>query len=89
MPVMHGGECVGSVRESGLMRVVIEEPARLERAVETVMDAPYPVVDGSADTDEVSGLLRTNGAVLVRTQGTIEGIVTRYDAVRALTLGRG
>lgn len=89
LPVMHGGECVGSVRESGLMRVVIEEPARLERAVETVMDAPYPVVDGSADTDEVSGLLRTNGAVLVRTQGTIEGIVTRYDAVRALTLGRG
>lgn len=89
LPVMNDGECVGSVRESGLMRAVLEEPGRLERPVEDVMEAPYPVVDAGADTDEVSRLLRSNAAVLVRTQGRIEGIVTRYDAVRALAQGRG
>jgi cystathionine beta-synthase len=89
LPVMRGGTCVGSVRESGLMRAVLEDPEILERPVEAVMEAPYPMVDGAADADDISRLLRSNAAVLVRGNGDVEGILTRFDAVRALTHDRG
>jgi cystathionine beta-synthase len=87
LPVMKDGECVGSVRESGLMRAVIEDPTLLERSVETVMGAPYPVVDATTDSEEVSRLLRSNAAVLVRVDSRISSILTRFDAVRTLTQG--
>ncbi|MEK9502380.1 pyridoxal-phosphate dependent enzyme [Gaopeijia maritima] len=89
LPVLREGSCVGSVRESGLMRAVLEDPALLQRPVEAVMEGPWPVVSAAADADEVSRLLRTNAAVLIGGADGFEGIVTRYDAVGALTRGRG
>jgi cystathionine beta-synthase len=88
LPVFRDGACVGSVRESGLMRAVLEDPGLLERSVESVMEAPYPVVTPAADAEDVTRLLRSNPAVLVGTEGNLHGIVTRYDAVRALTRSR-
>jgi cystathionine beta-synthase len=88
LPVVQDGECVGSLREAELMGVVLADPALLDRAVEGVMDVPFPVVEGHADGQEVTRLLRQNHAVLVRHAGAIAGIVTRYDVVKALTQGR-
>lgn len=89
LPVIRDGACVGSVRESGLMRAVLEDPGLLDRTVDTAMEAPYPVVSAAADVEDVTRLLRSNAAVLVGAEGAISGIVTRYDAVRALTQVRG
>jgi cystathionine beta-synthase len=89
LPIIREGACVGSVRESGLMRAVLEDPSLLDRTVDTVMEAPYPVVSPAADVEEVTRLLRSNAAVLVGADGALTGIVTRYDAVRALTQVRG
>ncbi len=86
LPVVSGGECVGSVAESEIMARVIEEPELLERPVESVMGPPYPVVDAHMDADEVTRLLqRGNDACLVREGGTLAGIVTRFDIVKTLT----
>jgi len=86
LPVVRDGECVGSLAEGDLMARVIARPELLDASVESVMDAPYPVVDGLVDADEVTRLLqRGNAACLVRENGALEGIVTRYDVVRALT----
>ena len=49
LPVMLDGDCVGSLSEERLMARVIESPALLDKAVESVMDAPYPVVDAHID----------------------------------------
>ena len=86
LPVMKDGECIGSLTESRLMAEVIEDPEILDRPVETVMHAPFPVLDGAVAADRVRPLLtRRNAAVLVREGGDIVGIITRYDVVRALT----
>ena len=54
------------------------------------MGAPYPVLDGHVDADEVTHLLqRGNDACLVREDGVLHGIVTRYDVVRTLTGAAG
>lgn len=89
LPVLRDGSCVGSVRESGLMRAVLEDPALLERPVDTIMEGPWPVVSPAADADDVTRLLRNNVAVLIAANDSFEGIVTRHDAVGALTRPRG
>jgi len=86
LPVLLDGECVGSVSEGDLMAEVIADPTLLDRPVEAVMVAPFPVVDSDASAEEATRLLsRQNAAVLVRDEGRIGGIVTRYDVVRSLT----
>ncbi len=86
LPVILEGECVGSVTEAELMARVIEGPAILEAPLEEVMEPPFPVVDGHTPAEHLTRLLsRTNAAVLVRENGEISGIVTRFDLVRMLT----
>jgi cystathionine beta-synthase len=86
LPVVKDGECVGSVSESELMGRVIENPGLLDRPVESVMEPPYPVVDGHLDIEQATRLLsRKNAACLVREDGRLAGIVTRYDVVRTFT----
>jgi cystathionine beta-synthase len=90
LPVVLDGECVGSVAESDLMSRVIEDPSILDHAVESLMGAPYPVLEGHVDADELTHLLqRGNDACLVREGGALQGIVTRYDVVRTLTGAAG
>jgi len=90
LPVVLDGECVGSVAESDLMSRVIADPSVLDQPVESLMGAPYPVLEGHVDADEVTHLLqRGNDACLVRQDGALHGIVTRYDVVRTLTGAAG
>ena len=86
LPIVLEGECVGSVTETRLMAQVIEDPSLLDVPVETVMGSPFPVVDAYVDAQEVRHLLtRENAACLVRENGSLSGIITRYDVIRALT----
>lgn len=86
LPVVRGGECIGSITEAKLMAQVIDDPELLDKPVEAVMGAPFPVLEGNVDSDRLRHLLaRDNAACLVRDNGGLVGIITRYDVVRALT----
>ena len=90
LPVILDGECVGSLNDGELMSSVIEDPELLDRPVESIMDAPFPVVDSHMDAEGAAQLLtRKNSAVLVRNDGEIDGILTRYDLIRDLTGASG
>jgi cystathionine beta-synthase len=86
LPVCDGDVCVGSVPEAALMARIIEDQAALDQPVESIMEPAFPVVDGTLPMSRVSRLLtRQCPAVLVRTDGVLRGIITRYDVVRYLT----
>ena len=90
LPVILDGECVGSLHDGEMMSSVIEDPGLLDRPVESIMDAPFPVVDSHMDAEGAAQLLtRKNSAVLVREDGEIGGILTRYDLIRDLTGANG
>jgi len=90
LPVLLQGECVGSVAESDLMAGVLDDASLLDRSAETAMGSPYPVVEAHVDEAEVTRLLTHRApAVLIREDGRISGIVTRFDVVRDLTQTRG
>ena len=85
LPVVVDGECVGSVSERRLMGAVLADRAVLGADVGSVMGRPYPVLDERADGEAATRLL-TGGAqaVLIRSGGRLDGILTRHDLVRSL-----
>jgi cystathionine beta-synthase len=86
LPVIAEGDCVGHLSEATLMARVLEDASVLEKSVQHLMEAPLPVVDAHVDLPAITGLLnRQNSAVLVRRDGVLAGIVTRYDVVRYVT----
>ncbi|MGH7471444.1 MAG: pyridoxal-phosphate dependent enzyme [Longimicrobiales bacterium] len=86
LPICDRETCVGSVSEGTLMARIIESPTVLEQAVESLMDAPFPVVELGTPMTGIGRLLtRQNAAVLVRDNGHLAAIVTRYDMVTYLT----
>jgi cystathionine beta-synthase len=85
LPVLDGGDGVGAVSEQALMGRAIEDPKVLDRAVREVMDPPFPVVDSHSPLDRLAALLsRETPAALVRRDGEVVGIVTRYDLLHQL-----
>lgn len=83
LPVMDGPNCVGSVSDWSLSQKSLENPKLLDVTVSEVMDSPFPVVAGDQPVDSVVKLLsKSNPAVLVRENGTVQGIVTRSDMLR-------
>lgn len=86
LPVLEHGENVGAVTEETLMARVIEDPAILDSAVAEFMGDPFPEIEGDSPLDAVARLLtRQTPAVVVRENGALTGIITRYDMVRQLT----
>lgn len=82
LPVVDGGESVGSVGES-LMARVLEDARLLDRPVAEVMAAPFPVVDAHVPLDRLVRMLsKETPAALVRDEGRLVGIVNRYDVLR-------
>jgi cystathionine beta-synthase len=85
LPVMEGSVCVGSVAESQLTTRSLSNAKVLDQAVVDVMDAPFPVVDVDQPVEQVAKLLsKANRAVLVKKEGVVQGIVTRFDVLEFL-----
>ena len=85
LPVIDGTEGVGAVSEQALMARALEDATTLDRPVAEVMDAPFPVVDPDYPVARLGALLsRETPAALVRREGKIAGIVTRYDLLHQL-----
>jgi len=80
LPVMEGQNCVGSVSDWSLSQKGLENPKLLDATVSEVMESPFPMVASDQPVDSVVKLLsKANPAVLVRNNGTVQGIVTRSD----------
>ncbi|MEP6509328.1 MAG: pyridoxal-phosphate dependent enzyme [Gemmatimonadales bacterium] len=80
LPVMEDQNCVGSVSDWSLSQKSLENPKLLDSTVSEVMESPFPTISGEQPVENVVKLLsKSNPAVLVRSNGTIRGIVTRSD----------
>jgi cystathionine beta-synthase len=85
LPVLDGGDGVGAVSEQALMARAIGQAKVLDSPVREVMDPPFPVVDSESPIAQLATLLsRTTPAALVRRDGSVIGIVTRYDLLHQL-----
>ncbi len=85
IPVVEDGESVGGLIEGTLMTRALSQPALLDRPVREVMEAPFPEVDASTPTERIGSMLtRESPAALVRKDGRLIGIVSRYDVLQQM-----
>jgi cystathionine beta-synthase len=85
IPVVEEGRSVGGLVEATLMTKALAQPALLDRPVREVMESPFPEVDATFSTDRLGGMLtRESPAALVRKDGKLIGIVSRYDVLQQL-----
>jgi cystathionine beta-synthase len=85
LPVMDGPNCVGSVSDWSLSAKSLDDTKLLDATVGQVMDGPFPIVDIDQPVDGVAKLLsKSNPAVLVRSNGHVQAIVTRSDMLNYL-----
>ena len=85
IPVVEDGRSVGGLVEGTLMTRALAQPSLLDRPVREVMEAPFPEVEANCPTDRLGGMLtRESPAALVRKDGKLIGIVSRYDVLQQL-----
>jgi cystathionine beta-synthase len=85
IPVVEDGRSVGGLVEGSLMTKALAQPSLLDRPVREVMEPPFPEVDAGFSTDRLGVMLtRESPAALVRKDGKLIGIVSRYDVLQQL-----
>jgi cystathionine beta-synthase len=83
LPVFRGSEVVGTIYDSDLLKTVLQDSSALDRPVESVMAEPLPVIPADQPLEQVTRLLaQRNPAVLVRENGAVVGILTRFDMLQ-------
>ena len=84
-PVVEDETCLGALVDGPLMQQALAQPALLDRPVREVMDGPLPVVEASLPSDRLAPMLtRESPAALVRKDGKLVGIVSRFDVLEQL-----
>jgi cystathionine beta-synthase len=85
IPVMNGEGIVGAVSEGGLFQKIFSNAEIKSATVESVMEAPYPVVSFDTPMERLGGLItKDNGAVLAKDESGNYHIVTKYDVIQSL-----
>jgi cystathionine beta-synthase len=85
IPVVDDGHSVGGLIEGSLMAKALAQPSLLDRPVREVMDPPFPEVEAGSPMDRIGAMLtRESPAALVRKDGKLVGIVSRYDILQQL-----
>ncbi len=86
MPVMDNGTVVGSVTESAVLSYLLENPLNnTEKSIESVMQAPFPVVDADISSSQLSKYIgKKDSAILVKDKAGAFHILTQYDIIQAM-----
>jgi cystathionine beta-synthase len=83
IPVFRGQELAGTLYDSDILRAALADPTALDKPVDRWMAEPLPVVASEEPLERVTRLLAArNPAVLVRENGTVVGILTRFDMLQ-------
>ncbi len=88
LPVFRGGEVVGTLEEGDVLKSALADPSSLERPLDAIMRPPLPVVSADEPADVVTRLMASrNAAVLVKRDGAVTGILTRFDMLQFIAGG--
>src|SRR5215831_3335688 len=85
VPVIEGGEVVGSISEARILEILVLDPNAKMKPVAEYMERPFPVVSGDVSLTEVAQRMNHDTpAILVKLQGAFD-IITKSDLIFFLT----
>ncbi len=86
IPVTDGKQFVGSIKESNLLKRLIEDPDSKDKKVGDIMDSPMPFVAYDNTIDVLSSVINNDHqAILVRDEYNQVHIITQQDLLMEMT----
>ncbi len=86
IPVTKNGEFVGSLDDSHVYQLLVDNPELRDASISSVMQNAFPIVKTSTTLEDVSKLINKNThAVLVAMPNGGHHIITRYDIISSLS----
>jgi cystathionine beta-synthase len=85
IPVMKDGQFVGSIDDSHLYQLLVDDPSLKDAPISTIMNPAFPVVQQNTSVEELCKLISKHvPAVLVELGNGKFHIVSRYDVIAAM-----
>ena len=89
IPVIEGGEVVGSLSETRILDILDSDPVAKHKPVAEYMERPFPVMSEDASIEEIAhNIDHSTTAILVR-RTTGFDIITKSDLIFFLTQQNG
>src|SRR5262249_46462 len=89
VPVIEGGEVVGSISETRILDILVSDPIAKSKPVAEYMEKPFPVITEDASVEEIAhNIDHQTPAILVK-GGTSFDIITKSDLIFFLTKQKG
>lgn len=86
LPVIRGGEVIGSINDVAVMQAVFDQSDLIHRPVSEVMGRAFPALDEATEIDRAYRLLTlANSAIVVLREGKPLGVITRQDIISHLS----
>lgn len=86
IPVMQANEMVGSVTQGGLFRKLMDDINIKENLVQSIIEAPMPVVSMQTRVDKLNQFInKENAGVLAKDESGNYHILTQYDILNAFS----
>src|SRR5436190_6516652 len=85
VPVIEGGEVVGSISETRILEILVSDPAAKRKPVAEYMEKPFPVISAESSIEEIAhNMDPQTPAILVKHTGGFD-IITKSDLIFFLT----
>ncbi|MCS7176627.1 MAG: cysteine synthase [Candidatus Kapabacteria bacterium] len=81
LPVIEQRQLLGTVRESRLLKALLDNPSSLSEPLQQFMEDPLPVVDAHASIQEGIQVLREYPAIVLSEFGHPTAVITRHDVL--------
>lgn len=81
IPVIDAGLCIGSIKESDIIKKLINDRTIADKPIESFMSEKLPMLDKHDELPKALEILKSNNALLVTEFGKVIGIITRYDVL--------
>jgi cystathionine beta-synthase len=89
VPVIEGGEVVGSISETRILDILVSDPIAKHKPVAEYMERPFPVISEEASIEEIThNMDHQTPAILVKCATGFD-IITKSDLIFFLTRQKG
>ena len=86
IPVLKDNKFVGSIDDSQIYKILVEQPELRDAPISSIMGAPFPIVKEETSIADISKLIsKDSAAVLVELSDGSFQILTRYDIISAMS----
>jgi len=89
VPVIEGGEVVGSLSEARILEILVQDPDAKRKPVAEYMERPFPVIPEDASLTEVTNNIGHDTTAILVKQAHGYDIITKSDLIYFLTHQNG